>query len=297
MNKLDFVVIGAAKSATTSLFELSKDHPEICMPKEKEAPFYSDEKLYKRGQDWYFKKYLSNCSSKKSKTGTITPQYMLGEHVEVEEIARRIKDNNPDAKIVAILRHPIERAQSHYKMLFQRGYYKKDFSDSTMNLIKRKNNSINQLTSYLYGSEYGRILEPYFKFFGSDKILVLFTYEFKNNPKKTLVRFFDFISVDNSYSPPNPEAQHRKGGSKPKVSFLTPGFLFKIPFVKFVWKNFVPPPIRNKVEYNINLWNTAKDSEYTIDDMLYKKLVEFYGDDIEKLEGLIGKEVPWEEWH
>src|ERR1035438_1302883 len=74
---LDFVIVGAQKAGTTSLFEYLRRHPELSLPAGKEMPFFSDEDARGRGWDDYLRKAFA-FAGPESKWGTATPQYMLG---------------------------------------------------------------------------------------------------------------------------------------------------------------------------------------------------------------------------
>lgn len=65
MKKLDFLVIGAQKSATTTLFKYLEEHPNIYMPPEKEAPFFNLDERFERGIEWYLKEFFSNGETNK----------------------------------------------------------------------------------------------------------------------------------------------------------------------------------------------------------------------------------------
>lgn len=303
MKKLDFIVLGAAKAGTTTLFELVKEHPQLSMPKEKEVPFFDEKKIYVKGLDWYLETYFSKVP-KDNKWGTVTPQYMLGKgNMNPEVIAGNIKKDLPNIKLVAIIRHPVERAYSHYQMLTQRGHFTENFDKAVDNLLKNKSvdnlrhKNIDDTNSFLFGGEYGRILEYFYNEFPKKNILVLFTDDLKNNPEGTIQKFFNFIEVDDNFVPKNLGKEYRKGGSKARVKLLTPGMIYKIPFIKKVWKDYTPYSFRKRVEYTINLWNTKSgETKFGPYDPAFKKLVKFYSADIDKLEKLIGHKVPWEEW-
>lgn len=305
--KLDFIVIGAAKSGTTTLFELAKGHPELFIPRDKELPYFSDKSLYKKGMEWYLDTYFPGHSTVKKLWGTVTPQYMLGEgHISPEKIAAGIKKESPEAKIVAILRNPIERAYSHYHMLVQRGHFQKSFQETTDKLLKNKSlddfrsgkNDIDDTNTFLLGSEYGRLLSYYYDNFPKKQILILFMDDLKNNPEDVLKTFFNFLGVDEDYRPDTLGKEFRKGGSKAKLKVLTPGFLYKIPLVEKIWKDYTPYVIRKRIEYSINLWNIKPEKDaFGPNDPAYKKLEDFYSFDIKKLEKLIGQKVSWRELH
>src|SRR4051794_6700075 len=72
---LDFIIIGAQKSGTTSLYKYLQPHPSIYMLPEKEAPFFSAEALYSRGWEWYRQEFFSQAPPERI-WGKATPMYM-----------------------------------------------------------------------------------------------------------------------------------------------------------------------------------------------------------------------------
>lgn len=302
---LDFICIGAAKSGTTTLFELMKHHPQLAMPTEKEVPFFSNETVYAKGLAWYMRTYFSGASKKDILRGTITPQYMLGEDATAPKIiADRIKDAAPNTKLIVILRHPIERAYSHYKMSAQRGHLSKSFDQAVEGLLsdmdqldKLRETSIDITNNFLLGSEYGHELKPYYDLFDKKQILVLFTDELKKDPQATVDKVFEFLGVEH-HTPPAIGQEFRKGGGKAKIPLLKPGVIYKIPFVKTIWQNYTPYSFRKRVEYSINLWNIKPDND-RIDrsSSTYRQLVDFYREDVSLLEKLTKTKVPWSDWH
>jgi hypothetical protein len=107
-----FVIIGTAKGGTTSLFGYLVSHPEVFLPPEKEIHFFDEH--YDNGTGWYREQFAA--AGDRQVVGEATPQYMYHPHVPA-----RMAALVPDAKLVAILRNPAERAYSHY--WFQRSKY------------------------------------------------------------------------------------------------------------------------------------------------------------------------------
>ena len=115
-DRLDFLVIGAAKAGTTSLFEHLRRHPEIALPADKEAPFFATDVRYSRGWDRYLKSTFWEADPAR-RWGTITPQYMGGTVFEPARTAvtagggydehtlpLRIHERLPEARLIAVLR-------------------------------------------------------------------------------------------------------------------------------------------------------------------------------------------------
>lgn len=105
----DFIIIGAQKCGTTSLFNYLSKHPDVSLPEEKEIHFF--DKFYNKGINWYKKNFLNDGML----TGEATPYYIYHPHVTV-----RISSCCPNAKLIVMLRNPIDRAYSNFSMEKQR---------------------------------------------------------------------------------------------------------------------------------------------------------------------------------
>ena len=207
MRKLDFLVIGAAKSATTTLYELLKNHPELFIPSAKEVPTFSDEKVFKRGYLQYTSNHFQGAKENQ-KWGTVTPQYLLGqEDIGTKNIAIRIRSTLPDVKLIVLLRHPVERAYSHYKMQVQRGHESRSFDQVVrdfMLLSDSKREQIPPEFDYIHGGEYGKLLSHYYSLFSPENILIITTDELKKSPVVVVRDDCTFLSVSVNFTPDEP---------------------------------------------------------------------------------------------
>jgi len=108
-----FFLLGAAKSATTSLHAYLGQHPEICMAEPKEPIYFEAE--FERGPAYYFNRYFSHWAG----------EPIVGEsrvrNLYLPSVPRRLFDYNPNAKLLAILRNPVERVISHWWHWYSRG--------------------------------------------------------------------------------------------------------------------------------------------------------------------------------
>jgi hypothetical protein len=288
---LDFLVVGTAKSGTTTLHELIKSHPEIAVPRAKEVPFFNDDELYKKGLSWYLRQHFKSQSEQK-KWGTVTPQYTFfrGGHSPAST-AKRIKNELPKVKIVVILRHPVERTFSHFKTSVRRSNEKRTFDQAINDLLanrkkldRQRKQEWNASNLFLFASEYGKVLQPYFNEFGKDNVLVLYFEDLKENPNKVLKQLFKFIGVKQNYEPKSQKKHYNAGGMKPKVGLLTPKYLYKIPGLRKAWRTLVPYNIRKIIEVNVNSWNAKKDNKkLDKSSQTYKKLCRYFKPEVTQL--------------
>ena len=160
--KLDFIIIGAQKAGTTSLFRYLNEHPNIYMPPGKENPFFSDNETFARGWAWYINEYYNEAPAERV-WGKATPPYMT-----YPGVPGRIRRILPDVKLIALLRNPLERAYSHYRMCVLRNLETRSFEEAVSTLLEpetleesRRNPS--ETNSYITSGEYGRILKTYYE--------------------------------------------------------------------------------------------------------------------------------------
>jgi len=114
---------GAAKSGTTTLYDLLRQHPDVLMSSKKEANFFVQN--YQKGKEWYEKLYFSGWKDEKI-IGDITPSYMSFKYV-----AKRIHDMLGNGiKFIFLLRNPVTRAYSHYWMTRRNGLENKSFEEA-----------------------------------------------------------------------------------------------------------------------------------------------------------------------
>ena len=133
MKHPDFLVIGAQKAGTTSLFSLLSKHPNTYLPPGKEVRFFSSDLLYAKGAEWYFRENF-RAAKPTDVTGEVSPQYMCH-----DKVPGRIKELLPNIKFIVILRHPLKRAFSHYQMSVRRGQENRDFVEAFAHSLSDRN--------------------------------------------------------------------------------------------------------------------------------------------------------------
>jgi len=297
---LDFIIIGAQKSGTTSLHKYLSGHPQIWMPPEKEAPFFSEDTLYEKGWEHYIADYFYNAPKEKF-WGKATPHYMVDMRVPA-----RIAKLMPEVKLIILLRHPIKRALSHYKMLVRRGVEHRAFSqaieesliESSLKIVRTQSLlPENEERLIVTNGEYGRIIEEYLKFFDKEQILILFTDDLKDNPKSVLKKVYLFLCISIDYLPPNLGKIYHMGGVRMRITQIES--LKRVAPIRAIWHSF-PERFRRNLMYWFNQWNVIPDDEnetpYIPDDTTQLLRIH-YKKDIELLEKLIGIKTPWIDLH
>jgi len=294
MKKLDFIIIGAQKAGTTTLFKLLSEHPGIHMPLGKEIPFFTQEELYAQGYDAFLTQYFSGA--KKDKLwGKATPHYLNDPRAP-----ERIANTLPGTKLIAILREPAERALSHYRMSVRRGFEQRTFEQAIHDMLdpeelKRARElqvgPASESQTYIVRGEYGRLLDNYYNRFPRKNILVLFTDDLEANPAMVLEKIFSFIGVE-PFEPAALGTKFHVGGERERFTFHRQ--LAKLSPVRRIWKA-MPPSVKSRIWFWIHHHNLVKrmDSLGNYPSSVKQKLREHYIGDEAILEALIQRKLPW----
>jgi adenylate kinase family enzyme len=197
-----FIIIGAMKSGTTSLFAAITQHPQIIRCYTKEIHFFN--KHYHKGTNWYRAHFpLVKKLAKWCKTGEATPQYIYNELVP-----KRISQLVPRVKLIAILRNPTERTISHY---FHEVRKKREdlpimkafqAEEKRLERVLREHDFTNPLyfhASYKKRSIYHEQLSRFLGYFPLEQLLVLSSEEFFSQPREIMRQVFSFIGVDENF--------------------------------------------------------------------------------------------------
>jgi Sulfotransferase domain len=264
---LDFIVIGAQKGGTTSLWQYLRGHPSIAMPALKEAPFFTGGHATEPGA---FEVFLANHlgdAPRDALLGKATPGYMKGvEDTDVEEIARRISAQLPSVKLIALLRDPIERAVSHYRMSVRRGIEDRSFDAAAEDSLEggqlaAGRSRPTETNSYFAQGEYGRVLRAYRAHFPADRLHVEQTRDLEREPEGVLDRVLRFLGLPGEYRPPNLAIHYHRGGSS-RIDAEREGWLFEF-LEENVWRRLGDDaePARRMFEHFYEVWSVQPDDE------------------------------------
>jgi hypothetical protein len=301
MKNLDFLIIGAQKCATTTLFEHLRGHPDIAMPLEKEVPFFCDDNC--SFEDWseFSARNFADANTRQL-WGKATPQYMSD-----PSAAERIHSLMPDTKLVAILRDPVERCWSHFRMGQRRETESRDFAvvidelltsecqkqSRTLALPAHEDGYESEGDFYVAWSEYGRILSDFSNRFGSQQLLVLYTEELESDPEGTLDRLLSFVGLQPGYRPPSLGKHLHRGGSGNRVSPALRGWLRERKVIYWLWQ-MLPDARRGRMRFQYEQWNVLdRVTAAQLPEDLMQQLVQHFSEDIASLLALPVPVPPW----
>jgi hypothetical protein len=179
----NFLVIGTPKGGTTSLYRYLRAHPQVFMPETKELRFFI-EGNWILGREWYEQQFEGSDNA--IAVGEATAAYTL--YPELPGVPERVADLVPDARLIYLVRHPIERMRSHYlDRLIYHGFHTPIEEALVADPF------------YVHGSSYALQIEEYLDCFPREQLLILQSERLLNDRGETLRRIFDFIGVDPSW--------------------------------------------------------------------------------------------------
>lgn len=288
----NFVVIGAGKSGTTSLYFYLKQHPDIYVPAVKETNFFAVEGInlsFSGPRDAveaknYFQintleKYqaLFADAAEEKAIGEVSPYYIYSPRAS-QGIYRHV----PDAKVICILRNPVDRAYSNYLHLFRDGREPlKSFEEAIAAEEQRIADNWSPSWHYAHAGFYYELLQRYFEYFHPKQIKVFLYENYISDPQNVVKELFDFLGVDSSFQP---DMSTRYNASGIPKNPLVHSLLSKRNPIRNIVKDLVPKSISDKV---VKFRNSNLDKPPSLSLETRKRLQSRYQPDIIKLQDLI----------
>ena len=301
MKSLDFLIIGAQKCATTTLFEHLRSHPHIAMPLEKEVPFFTRDDCSLESWQAFARDQFGDGREDKL-WGKATPQYMSD-----PAAAARIQKLMPDIKLIAILRDPIQRSWSHFRMGQRRDTEHREFSEAIASLLATSEQGAGDSSAvpdhaegyqseadfYVAWSEYGRILKEFTACFDPGQLLVLYTEELESDPAGTLDRLLEFLDLPIGFRPPTLGEVIHRGGASNRIPHSVRSWLRDRKLLYRLWQ-LMPDAYRGRLRFRYEQWNVRKSGDpMSLPETLHDQLRKHYGDDIRSLLTLPIDSPPW----
>lgn len=283
----DFLIIGAQKSGTTSLFKALASNRGIFMPQEKEVQFFNRDNFFYQGIEAYEEVFFRK--KRDDIIGEASPQYLANKIA-----AERITTLCPGTKIIVILRNPVDRAYSHYRMTYRRGRTTNTFEeDIAKRFIKPYGTPENpdMDRDYLLLGEYGRQLLWYKKYFKKRSIKVIFLDSFENNPGLVLEELQNLLGI--SELSLNSKLIHENKGGEGKYNRLR-NCIYHNMIVRYAARIFIPPQKRRSILFWLeNSFFVKPVKQIDIEKKIRFQLESYFSNDTILLEKLLGKPVPW----
>lgn len=272
------ILNGVAKSGTTSMYHYLKCHHQIFMSERKELNYFTPPRttsdlsrkvLKPISSAEEYESYFVGSENFKIR-GEASPSYF-----STPGSAANIKSKIPNAKFITTLRNPADRAFSGYLMNIRGNTAIKGDSDA---FSKDKH-------WVKLGLYYDRLRE-YYDLFSPAQIKIVLLEDLRSDKKKVLEDVFEFLSVDNNYNYESHNKIHN-AGKLPK-NMLLHNFINNNTFIKKTVRPKIPVSIK---KYAKKLESVNYKKPETMSDELRSQLNQYYKDDIDKVQALIGRSL------
>jgi hypothetical protein len=199
----NFLIIGAARCGTSTLYTYLQSHPQIYLrPNKRPEPhfFFKDDE-YLKGIDYYLRSYFP-VSGVWRAIGEASTSYIFGSAVPA-----RIFRHLPDVRLVVMLRNPIDRAFSNYWHSVRSGLEKLDFATAIererVRNLEIEGTGLAAIMPYSYVARgfYHAQLNNFLSVFKHAQLLVLIFDDFRQRPDQVLQRVYEFLRVDHDWRP------------------------------------------------------------------------------------------------
>jgi hypothetical protein len=287
----NFFIVGAAKSGTTALYRYLRQHPDVYLPDVKEPRFFSydpaDRTRYAgprahelidsvvKDQDAYEALYAA--VNGESAIGDVSPAYLASPIA-----AGRIRAAVPHARIVAVLRDPVERAYSHFLDNVQSGWEEETDFERVLDLREqRRRERWWRKWDYVDNGFYAAQLERYFEAFERERIRIYLYEELRADAPGLIADLLGFLGVDPSAELDTSQRHNVSGvprsrGVQSLLSAPAP--------VRRALKPLVPTGVRSRIRRG-NIHRPEMPA------LARTRLREIYRQDVERLEALIGRDL------
>jgi hypothetical protein len=266
-----FIVIGAMKAGTTSLWRYLSDHPDVFMAVEKEPEFFVEEKTWGRGRAWYESLFADGATS--AARGEASTSYT--KHPFFAGVPERMVSVVPDARLVYVLRHPVERIVSQYRHALRAGWEKVPLE-----------RALETNPQYVDISSYASQLERYLAHFDRGRILTVLAEDLRGDRHATMRGVFAFVGVDPTWEPAEPGAELHTTSAEP-TRRTGAALLDRLPG-RSAARRLLPAGIRSRYH---RLTALDHPERVALSDGARSRLLDRLRPDLERLPALVGDDI------
>jgi hypothetical protein len=298
INKPNVFCLGMPKCGTTSLYNYLSQHPDVFVSSKKELHYFSrDEimdKMYGPGDSYILDgcpktldEYLNcfNCKDTHRVLLDVSPSYMTN----IKSL-HKIKNFVDGAKLIIILRNPVDKVFSQYAHLVREGREKESFHDALCLEHERESLGYSDMWLYKKGGFYSTYVCELLSIFDSNNVMIVFQEDLLSRTSDTLIKICSFLNIERFNFDVDMEF-NRSGKPKFRIisKLISPG-----PFLRFL-KFFIPKSAGGVIKSFVQNVNTGDRIELSL--KIRDKLVEFYNEDVKLLEEIIGYRPPWKDFY
>jgi hypothetical protein len=278
----NLIIVGGLKCGTTSIHHYLGLHPEIQMSKPKELNFFVEELNWDLGLDWYASRFDDRFEVR----GESSPHYT--NLPRFEGVPARIRASlGPDARLLYMVRDPIERILSHWVHATGAGYE----TGELVPVISEPD------SSYVNRSKYWMQLQPYLEVFDREQIEIVTQEELQAEREATMRRAFAFAGVEATFTSEQFDREWEKSAAKQGDKYQLMEKLIKLPGFRSFDRNFdrLPESVRWLVEKVVHDPEKPPAPKPKLPDDLFETIRGRFGEDVAALQRFAGREFAG--WH
>ena len=291
--KPNFFIFGAPKCSTTAFNAYLKRHPDVFIPERKEIHFFGRD-LKLDGERPSLEAYLALFAPSASRCaiGESSVFYLFS-----RTAADEIYSFNPDARIIIMLRDPIDMVHSLYYQNYWYGYEVAATLKTAPQLehARRRGNPVPpgappHALLYTEIGQYSRQIERYFKaVFGRDRVHIVFYDNLRRDITNEYLRVLSFLGVDVKFETSFEVINANKEAFSPRLQ----RFLAHPPnWVLSAGRKLLPRVVRNTLRKDLRRMNTKEVRRPAMDDSLMRELCKVFAADLQRLRTLLHDELP-----
>ena len=286
--KPNFFIVGAPKAGTTTLFSLLARHPEVFTPRYYKEPHYfssstitDDNRIAIRDEQTYLG--LFSGAERYRAVGEASTSYLRD-----PEVPRLLREFNPEARIIVLLRDPVERAFSHYLMRRRLGRTRAPFSEVVSQALAHPEADQQQRVGLLASGYYASHIRAYQAYFQPDQILLLLFERFIRETEQTYREVCRFLEIDDTKGLPSGTVTAANPYGVPRNPLVT--WLMGQDRLKSYLRRVLPFDFR---EWLLRRVLTKHAPKPQLDEETAELLRTAYRDEVQALSGLIAEPLPW----
>lgn len=268
----DWLVLGAAKSGTTSIAYWLHGHPQVHLAPVKEVRFFDREENFSKGTDWYREQFAGATADQTP--GEATPEYLWH-----PDAPGRIAALLPNAKLIALLRHPVDRAYSHYWHARAWGAQLPDFAT----VVRAALDGNAGWRHFLERGHYAEQIARYDRLYPTDALLLLLFEDLESQPEATFGEVCRHLGVEVVTVPGLGTAYNR---AYRRRSMRLRRVMERVD----IWER-IPRRWANALDQ----WNTVPTDYPPMDPPVRTLLLEHYAQSTADLEHRLGRALP--QWY
>lgn len=286
MRRPNFFIVGAAKCGTTSMLRYLGQHPDISMPQRREPIFFGADLASHRKRTDNLEEYLeifADAGSEKI-VGEKSVWYLYS-----RTAAEEIKHFDSNAKILIMLRNPVEMVHSLHHQFLSTGNEDVGSFDEALALVDERasGRSLPKSAHFPEGLLYTRVplyceqVERYLRIFGKEQVQVVSFDEFARNTSETYARTLEFLGVEQGFAPQFVVYNKKK---KPLLKQLE-GVHTTLPV------RLLPGAFQKSLRWRLHRLNRVEDKRAPMSASTRAHLQELFRPDIERLSALLDRDL------